>query len=244
MILYITSSPCIDGADRAILNPANDFLARLQEDLPDNPRCLFIASNPFDRAGTCEFGSHMFMAFAEAGFPFSAYHILDGHNAHEAVELIRQSDFIILAGGHVPTQNRFFQEIHLGELLEDYEGVIMGVSAGSMNSAKIVYAQPEEDGETMDPDYQRFVPGLGLTQLNILPHYQKVKHQYIDGIRLFEDVTYLDSMGRTFYALPDGSYFYVRDGQTLLCGKAYRLHNGILELLTLDEECVDMAELE
>ena len=26
MILYITSSPCIDGADRAILNPQNGFL--------------------------------------------------------------------------------------------------------------------------------------------------------------------------------------------------------------------------
>ena len=33
MILYLTSSPCIDGADRAILNPANGFLAELKQAL-------------------------------------------------------------------------------------------------------------------------------------------------------------------------------------------------------------------
>ena len=35
MILYLTSSPCIDGAPRAILNPANGFLDRLRADLPN-----------------------------------------------------------------------------------------------------------------------------------------------------------------------------------------------------------------
>jgi dipeptidase E len=113
MILYLTSSPCIDGADRAILNPANGFVQRLTADLPQNPRCLFIASSPEDRPRTCEFGSHMFLAFAEAGMPFSDYRILDGQNSANAAELIEQSDLIILAGGHVPTQNRFFQDIRL-----------------------------------------------------------------------------------------------------------------------------------
>ena len=244
MILYLTSSPCIDGAPRAILNPANDFLNRLREDLPENPRCLFIASNPFDRAGTCEFGSHMFIAFAEAGFPFSRYSILDGYNDEEAADLIRDSDLIILAGGQVPTQNGFFLGIGLPQLLQEYDGVVMGISAGSMNSAETVYVQPEEPGETVDPDYQRFAPGLGLTHINVLPHYQKVKDNILDGKRLFEDVTYPDSMGNTFYALPDGSYFYIRDGYTLLCGKGYRLHNGILELLALDEETMEIPEPE
>jgi len=31
-----------------------------------------------------------------------------------------------------------------------------------MNCADTVYAQPEEPGEAVDPDYQRFIPGLGL----------------------------------------------------------------------------------
>ena len=244
MILYITSSPCIDGADRAILNPQNGFLSRLKADLPPCPRCLFIASDPDNHYECCNYGSHMFIAFAEAGMPFSQYTVLDWQNAQEAQDLIANSDLIILSGGHVPTQNRFFNKLGLRELLEDYEGVIMGISAGSMNCAETVYAQPEIAGETLDPDYQRWLSGLGLTSVNILPHYQKVKHDIIDGQRLYEDVTYYDSYGHTLFALPDGSYFYRHDEETLLIGKAYRLRNGILELISLDDEIHPLSKIE
>lgn len=243
MTLFITSSPFIDGAPRAILNPENDFLERLRAVLPPFPRCLFICSSPDRRDLNCRFGADVFSAFAEADLPFSSYAVLDGYNADEAGMLIHNSDLIVLAGGHVPTQNAFFHEIHLGELLEDYAGTILGISAGSMNLAETVYVQPEEEGEAIDPDYQRFSPGLGLTDVNVCPHYQKVKDAMLDGMRLFEDITYGDSMGNCFFALPDGSYFYQDDEQLLLCGKAWRIKDGILELLTLDGETLDMAQL-
>ena len=244
MTVFLTSSPCIDGAERAILNPANGFLDRIREALPENPRCLFIASSPEDRSATCEFGSHIFMAFAEAGIPFSAYQVLDAYNAEEAAELIFDSDFIILAGGHVPTQNDFFREIALDVLLQDYDGVIMGISAGSMNAAGEVYIQPEEPGESIDPDFQRFAPGLGLTGVNICPHYQKVKDAILDGRRLFEDITYADSFGRSFYALPDGSYLLIQeDGSQTIHGEAYRIRNGILEKICIDDKCINLKQI-
>jgi dipeptidase E len=166
--------------------------------------------------------------------------MLDSCNAEDAPDLIQNSDFIILAGGHVPTQNAFFRRIHLRELLEVFGGTVMGISAGSMNAADLVYAQPELPGESVDPNYRKFVPGLGLTYVNILPHYQKVKNDIIDGKRLFEDVTYPDSRNRTFHALPDGSYLLIDGDRTLLCGRSYRLRNGILELLTRDGECMHL----
>ena len=86
MILYLTSSPFIDGADRAILSPANGLLARLKADLPENPSCLFICSSPDRRDLTARFGADIFSAFAEAGFPFCFYAILDGYNADCAAE--------------------------------------------------------------------------------------------------------------------------------------------------------------
>ena len=242
MIVYLTSSPCIDGADRAILNPQNDFLDRIRCDLPVNPRCLFVASSPDDRDATCEFGAAMFCAFAEAGIHFVSYHILDRHTAHQAAELITQSDLIILAGGHVPTQNAFFKEIGLAKLLEDFPGVIMGISAGSMNAASMVYMQPECPGESHH-SFRRFTPGLGLTHVNICPHYQKVFDMELDGKRLFEDITYRDSRGHTFYALPDGSYIYIDEDQTLLCGESYRIRNGILEKLTEDGDVLDLTTI-
>ena len=102
-----------------------------------------------------------------------------------------------LLTGQTPPDANDVNEDGLPELLEGYEGVIMGISAGSMNLANPVYVQPEEPGES-SPDFQRFAPGLGLTRYQILPHYQKVKDNYLDGQRLFEEITYKDSMGNTF----------------------------------------------
>ena len=243
MTLFVTSSPYIDGAPRAILSNANEFVDRIRACLPENPQVLFICSDPEDHDGTCRFAAETTGAFCEAEIPFSGYQVLDWTTARRAYNLISNTDFIILSGGHVPTQNVFFRKIRLRHLLRHFGGVVLGISAGSMNMAEDVYVQPEAPGES-DPDFQRFAPGLGLTWVNICPHFQKVRNYELDGLRLFEDITFADSMGRCFFALPDGSYFYQDDEGLLLCGKAYRIRDGILELLTEDGEVLDMAELE
>ena len=154
------------------------------------------------------------------------YHILDRRTQHKAAELTANSDLILLAGGNVPTQNRFFGEIGLKALLSGFEGVIMGISAGSMNSASTVYAQPEFEGEAADPLYERFLPGLGLTETMLLPHYQDCKDDVLDGKRVFEDIAYPDSMGRQFIAAPDGSYLLIKDGREELRGEYYMIKDG------------------
>lgn len=243
MIAFITSSPCIVDAERAILNPINGFVDALKEVLPENPRCLFITSRPYRRDLTCRFGADMFMAFAEAGIPFSAYEILDMHNAEDAADLIFSSDLLILAGGHVPTQHEFFREIGLDALLAEYEGVVMGISAGSMNSAREVYFQPEEPGEAIDENFIRFAPGLGLTTASICPHYQKVKDNILDGMRLFEDITYPDSEGNCFFPLPDNSYIYQDKESLLLFGEGYCLRSGNLEKICENDKVFDLSQL-
>lgn len=240
MVLFVTSSPFIDGADRAILSNSNGFIDRIWGALPENPQVVFVCSNPEDHRGTCEFAAITTAAFAEAGIHFGGYQVLDGTSASRAYGMISHCDFVVLCGGHVPTQNAFFRKIRLRHILQKFQGVVLGISAGSMNMAEEVYVQPEEDGESIDPDYRRFAPGLALTNVNICPHYQKVKDRILDGQRLFEDITYGDSIGKTFYAMPDNSYFYQDSEGLLLCGKAWRIRNGILELLTLDEEVLDM----
>ena len=243
MTVFVASSPFIDGADRAILNPQNEFVQRLQAVLPPNPRALFICSDPDDHNGTCRFAAETCAAFAMEGMAFSCYHVLDWRNARRAYQLISMTDLIILCGGHVPTQNAFFRKIRLRHLLRHFEGCVVGISAGSMNCADTVYVQPEEPGESV-PEFPRFAPGLGLTGVNILPHYQKVKDNYLDGLRLFEDITYTDSFGNCFFALPDNSYFYQDEDQLLLFGEGYRLRDGVMEQICETDACLNMAELE
>ena len=244
MTLFVTSSPYIDGAPKAILSNRNQFVDRIRECLPENPRVVFVASDPDDHSGTCSFAAETCMAFLEAGIPFSGYEVLTGKTAAHGYGMISHSDLVVLCGGHVPTQNAFFRKIRLRHMLHKYQGVVLGISAGSMNLAAEVYVQPEEPGESIDPHYRRFAPGLGLTAVNICPHYQKVKNATLDGKRLFEDITYGDSMGKCFFALPDNSYFYQDENGLYLCGEAYRIKDGILEMLTIENEVLDMRQLD
>ena len=240
MIAFLSSSPCVYLAPRAILNPENDFIRNLFSCLPRNPRCLFICSAPDDFGFTDRVSAEMAAAFREAGMHFSKLMKLDRRNQKEAQLLIWQADLIILSGGHVPTQNKFFHEIKLQQLLKNYQGVVLGISAGTMNAAERVYVQPEEVGESV-PEFKRFLKGLGITHVNVLPHYQQVKDYMLDGRRLYEDITFADSYGECFYVFVDGTYLIVEDGQTTLYGKAYRLHDGIMEQIS---EAGDVVILE
>lgn len=226
MILYLTSSPCVIHADRPLLTPENDFLWQLHADLPAHPKCVYIASNPDAPERNAHYSRDMVDAFAEAGMTFQELRILQRNTMDQAEQWVDWCDLIILAGGHVPTQNAFFKEMKLNKILSGYHGVIMGISAGTMNCAAIVYAQPEMPGESIDANYKRFLSGLGLTYLNILPHYQQVKDDILDGSRLFEDITFADSFGHSFLVLPDGSYVRVKDGRSVLYGEAYLLEDG------------------
>lgn len=228
MIAFLTSSPCVYGAPRAILNPENGFVENLRRTLPDSIRCLYVASEPDDWGGNDRLGGEMAAAFEEAGFRFRSFEVLDRRMQACARELVRQSDFVILAGGHVPTQNRFFRETGLKQLLQDWNGVLMGISAGSMNAAAEVYSLPEAPGESR-PEFQRFLPGLGLTQINMLPHYQWVKDYIIDGKRLYDEVVFPDSAGKCFHAFPDGTYIHIENGVEMIRGEAWQVRDGHME---------------
>ena len=229
MRYLLTSSPCLEDGT---LNPANGFTSILRLELNGVRRTLFICSDPERHEKTVFFSNEMRQCFADSGFNFAAWEVLDGENASEARALIDQAEFIVLAGGHVPTQNRFFQAIQLKSLLVGWRGLVMGISAGTMNSARIVYAQPELPGEAIAPDYIRFLPGLGLTETMVLPHYQMNKNDVLDGLRVYEDIALPDSAGRCFYALPDGSFLHGTPNAETLRGEAWRIKDGGMERIT------------
>ena len=229
MTYFLTSSPCLLGEEK--LNSANDFLAKLKAALSSPCSCLFITSDRDNRPFTEGHGYAIKRSFENSGFEFTEYILLDGSNEAEAKELIAKAELIVLAGGHVPTELSFFQKIKLRELIKDFKGVILGISAGSMNSADIVYIQPELPGESRE-DFVRFAPGLGITKAQILPHYNQVKDSLLDGRRLFEDITFADSYGHRFLVLSDGSYLY-GDGKTEeVLGEAWIIENGAMKQIS------------
>jgi peptidase E len=235
---FLTSNPL--GTDFRSLNPANGFAEQLTAAVPAKSRALYICSDPDSPEETDRYAYGMKASLKASGFRFSKYAVLDKRNQADAAQLIGQSDFIILAGGHVPTQNRFFTELHLKDMLDPYEGVILGISAGSMNSADVVYVQPELPGEAANRNFQKFLSGLNLTGITILPHYQICKDEVVDGVRVYEEITYPDSLGRKFYAIPDGSYFLIRGRDTELHGEAYLIQDGGIRQISAAGDCIQL----
>lgn len=123
------------------------------------------------------------------------------------------------------------KKIGLKERLTDFNGLLIAWSAGSMNCASNVYASPEFEGEAVDMSYIRWISGLGLTETNIFPHYQLLKDDYLDGLRIMEDITYVDSYTHEILAMNDGSYITIENGTEIVHGEAYLIKDGNLEML-------------
>jgi len=235
--VFITSSPTgpldnsrpVHGVDRK-----NSLRENILHRWSPDARVLLISAAPADNAFNDRVRDDFAYLLQESGLSCSAVDSWDDRRGKLSAEELHGYDVLILGGGHVPTQNDFFRRICLREKLRGYDGMVIGISAGSMNCAETVYAQPEELGESVDPSYHRFLPGLGLTRVNILPHYQMLRDSWLDGRRLFEDITFADSYGREFLAIPDGSYLLVENGVTTLWGEGWRIADGEMTRICCD----------
>ncbi len=188
---------------------------------------LFVASVEDNPEATDKYASVTIDSF-RLTLPFKNYNILDGRTAHIAKELVENADFIFLCGGHVPTQNQFFNNINLRKLIKNTNAVVLGGSAGTMNCAETVYCPPELEGESLDPKFNRHLPGLNLTELNILPHYDKRFNETLDGKAYWNEIVLPDSNQTKMLVLTDASFVVQENGTQTLYGEAYIFENGTI----------------
>lgn len=150
----------------SILIQHNGLLDSLKSIWKQDATVLIICADPFDYDKNDSVCACLRESFPMSGLSISHIDKCDGRNPN-AVDNLDSVDVLVLAGGHVPTQNKFMEQLCLRERLRDYQGIIVAWSAGSMNCADIVYAGPELEGEATDPSYERWITGLGLTDINI-----------------------------------------------------------------------------
>lgn len=232
MTTFLTSSPTGPlGVPCSVpgLDGSNGFVELLAARWKENSRCLMIAAFPGEHERNDQMTWFYHEAVKNAGLSVACFDLWDDRTPTMSREEFRSYDAIFPAGGHVPTQRRWFESISLRELLSDYEGLVVCTSAGSMNAAREVYGWPEEPGESLDPNHELFFPGLGLANTVVLPHYQMMKDAWLDDRPLFADITFGHSMGKTFYAIPDGSFVLVEGETEVLYGEGHRIRDGKIE---------------
>ena len=213
----------------------NGLLDNLKKYIKKYDNFLYVASVEDRYADTDVYAGVTIESFKQT-LPFKNYNILDGRTKAFAKQLVEKADFIILAGGHVPTQNAFFNKIGLDKLIKNTNAVVCGGSAGSMNCAKTVYCPPELDGEALDPNFVRFFPGLGLVNFNIMPHYNEYLTEMLDGFRVIEDIVVPDSFKTDIYCISDGGYFLCDKDVVTVYGETYLIKNGVTTKICEDEE--------
>ena len=215
----------------------NGLLDTIRSSWKENSNVLIISGSPgfYDKNDSVV--SCMKESFSLSGLSFMDFLMCDDRN-REIVNRFSEMDVLILAGGHVPSQNAFLKELKLEERLSNWDGLLIAWSAGSMNCAEIVYAGPELPGEAINPEYRRWISGLGITKINIFPHFEALKDEMLDGMRLIEDITYSDSMGHEIIALNNGSYIVTDNDTETLYGDAYSIKDGVQKQICKDGEWI------
>jgi dipeptidase E len=203
----------------------NGFLDTLKKYLTKR-RCMVIISGNPKKLHTKDPNDITRQYFALSGIPFDEYIYVSDVNKEHIAEYIAKADCINLFGGHLPTANTFVNELNLRELVKDFNGVLLGGSGGAMNMADTVYCKPEAEGEFADKSFKRYLRGLGLTNINIIPHYYLIKDKTLDGGRIIEDVIGPDTYKTPMIVLPDGSYIVQQGDNVEIFGEAYLFKDG------------------
>ena len=221
------------------LMETNGLLEHIQTSWKNGSKVMIISGSPDDYDKNDSVLYCLGRAFFLSDLSASEVVMCDERNK-AIIKRLPEMDVLILAGGHVPTQNRFMKEIGLKERLQTWDGLLIAWSAGSMNCAETVYAGSELPGEAIDPNYQRWISGLGITKINIFPHFEALQNEMLDGMRLIEDITYSDSMGHEIIALNNGSFIVTDNGTETLYGEAYSIKDGEQRQICSDGESVEL----
>ena len=162
---------------------------------------------------------HFFLnMFENAGIHFGEAYVIDGRmRADEAQKRLAEADVVWLSGGDTPTQFRYFKEYGLDTVIKQHDGIIIGMSAGSINMAKTSIC-------TLSCGHfkQEIYDGLACVDISVEPHF--IRGEVSDEL--------LDLSNQyTIYGLCDDS-FIVCSGETIeFYGEIYKLSRGNIERL-------------
>lgn len=204
-----------NGQKKAVKLANKGFIDNLKKEIKSFDNLLLIASSPDDYNKNDEYCALIAKSLSLSGVKFNLVDILDSRNWLFSKSLVKNSDLIILMGGNPVEQINFFESIELREKLKKFDGCIMGISAGSINMASNVYCS--EDGDIEKSIYYK---GLGLTNINIEPHFDLNDKSRIDNILI------PDSRKSPFIAINNDSYIVLKNKSINLFGEGYYFYKG------------------
>ena len=187
----------------------------LKKDIKNNDTIVFIATTFDDYEKNDLYYNNLIKHFKNIDITFNKAYLIDNRVDKDlAKDYILKSNIIFLMGGDTKKQIDSVKEYDLFEILKSKEGIILGVSAGSMNqSSRVVYKN----------DYNNYViedyEGLGYIDINIYPHLDFNNIDYLKEV--FEVSNYTKTV-----ALPNDSFIRIENNNIDFVGEYYTTQNS------------------
>lgn len=234
MILFLTSMLNTrikdkDGNKTTIpLENINGVLDNIKKYLSGTNRIVYVANDPNNVIENEERIKNTIDSFSLSNLNFNEKILLDARNKKDAKNIILGANIVILSGGKILCQNKFFRSIRLKKILKHFNGIVIGISAGTMNLCKTVFNFPEEKADIKE---RKWVKGLGFYDKIIIPHFDGETNTYqieCEEIDVAGDYILPASHKKEFLGIPNGSYILIDNNKNVsFFGEMYAIANGV-----------------
>ncbi|MBQ3640805.1 Type 1 glutamine amidotransferase-like domain-containing protein, partial [bacterium] len=120
----------------------------------------------------------------------------------------------------------------------------IGQSAGSMNCSNTVYAQPEENEEFNNPNFDIKLKGLGLVNFSIMPHMNFADEIDTNGHPTVMQMCLKDSFEIPHYGICDYGFIEIKEISAIAYGKTLLIKDGQCIKLCDDGETIELNGFE
>lgn len=204
---------------------------RLKKDLTGTKRIVYIpgSNKPEKIEKALKKSIPLFTEFFQKiGIVFDEIECITPDMNHEkAKDLVLNSNMVIMMGGNPFLQQELYISKDLGPILQNYNGVILGYSAGAMNMSKNIIITPCSE-EYPDFDIR---PGLNLAGISIHPHYNFEGEFFPEKIEVDGEVTIASDLLKV--AKEFGKFYCLQD---------YTKENGLTDV-SLIRTCGDQIDI-
>lgn len=185
---------------------------------------VFLASDPEGFTKSDDYAERIFGWFHQANLSFSTYNVID-----KRVDIgiqrsrIRKASCVFLMGGKTKKQMQYITEQELIPIIKNYNGVIMGLSAGAINmSIRSIIANPLHPPTSTHS-------GIGLVQTTVIPHYELISDRFMQS-----DIIPLASK-EPIYCLCDDAVIVTKNNSVRHNGTIHQVIGETVKLLSDDD---------
>ena len=214
MSIYILTSWFPNGFNNEIAQLMKKFIKR-------RTKFAFIASE-FEKnhEKTDQYFEEVLELFQNIGIDFEKSYVVDGRMEKEmAKDVVRAADVVWLSGGDTPTEYQYLLKYELIDILREHSGMIIGMSAGSINLTKMAICTL-----ACGHDKQEMYEGIGCVEFSVEPHFNvnKVSKELLELSKQY-----------IIYGLCDESLILCEGKTIIFLGEVYQIIDGTVKQISV-----------